>query len=90
MMCGIRVLCGIEVYVYIMTCSMKVYIYVMKCDIEVHEGITISSSMHYDSYLKGYVIFYLKSKFYLLVMLLSYYEASIIKDFIHLYICHIV
>lgn len=42
-------MCDIEVYVYIMTCGMKVYIYVMKCDIEVHEGITISFSMHYDS-----------------------------------------
>lgn len=78
--------CDVEVHVYIMTCGVRVLIYVMKCNTKVHKYIMISNSMHYELYSHGWVMFYLKSEFYLLVMHLLYYEASIIKSFMYLYI----
>lgn len=69
-----------------MTCGVRVLRYVMKCDIKVHKCIMISNSMHYELYSHGHVMFYLKLKFYLLIMYLLCYEASIMKSFIYLYI----
>lgn len=72
--------CSVWVCIYITTCSVGVHVYVMKYDVEVCECIMISivGTMNYPWIC---VLVHFKSKFYILIRHLFYYDIFVIKYF---------